>query len=169
MHLYLLHFTTFFQKTWMTQLLPSSGYVQIVGIQNRLYVQHVDVKWYISPCTNALLTDSLRDFKSASHSTYQLALRSLFFGFPWLAMTGRWKTLLSPPSLTPPIFWEVSKIRIIVYTALYSNYGPNHLTTALKADLADLCQDIEVWRFCIIRCLNGTFPWRKCSIAALVN
>ena len=40
------------------------------------------------------------------------------------------------------------------------------LFTSLKADL---CQDMYVG-FAFSRCLNGTFPWRKCcSVMALVN
>ena len=58
------------------------------------------------------LNDSLRDLNLS-----KLALRSLFFGFPWLAgMTrGSKDTPESSLSLTYPLFfWEVSKIRIII-------------------------------------------------------
>ena len=34
--------------------------------------------------------------------------------------------------------------------------------------MADLCQDIN-WLYSFCRCLNGTFPWRNCSIKILVH
>ena len=68
-------------------------------------------------------------------STYQnFALRrSLFFGFPWLAgMTRGSKDIPeSSLSLTYPLFFlrSLENPNNYCLTALYSNYGPNHLPT----------------------------------------
>ena len=74
------------------------------------------------------LNDSLRDLNLS-----KLAIRSLFFGFPWLAgMTRGSKDIPeSSLSLTYPLFFlrSLENPNNYCLTALYSNYGPNHLPT----------------------------------------
>ena len=70
-----------------------------------------------------------------------------------------WEGLLNSDTL-------IHKRIFLIFCLLnQEDLGPNHLPTSL---MADLHQDIHrVSSFS--RCLNGTFPWRKYSVKALVS
>ena len=129
--LYLLHFTTFFQKNLDSTLTYTHSVDMYKLWEYRTGCMYIMWMWngifLLALMHYCWLNDSLRDLNLS-----KLALRSLFFGFPWLAGMTRGSKDTPESSLSHiPLFFlrSLENPNNYCLTALYSNYGPNHLPT----------------------------------------
>ena len=86
----------------------------------------------------------------------------VFYMHTWLALSHNFN-----PNLISRIEWKFFK-RQYIWVWKSINLFQRLRAQSFTSLTADIRQDINRG-FTFSRCLNGTFPWRKCSVKALVS